>query len=395
MDESVSVRPAVAFRTQLTLGRVDGSSAAAPLTRELFTELRKVEASVSTVPLVWGQGLTAYLEGYAYSCTEQLVSKGMAALILSARPEFGTVKSRDANPLDVTYGVLRGRANDQGGFGLWSSSPQTAEFATVYAAHFLVEARERGQKTPPEIMAALDEWLTRFASTPASNPGGRSAARLCGVPAGTTGNQSNPAIANVEQELTRRYPQQWTTDLAAAYLASTYRLMQRTADADRIVAGRPVGGAEARVGRGNLLRRGGARRTAFVSCWRGIFRPAWKLPRLLSKPSARLSVAIAQPRFRRLTHCSVSTPTPRRRRRRSNSGSPKSPETSRRALTLPSESMPKVSIGRTRPSAILEGRRTRRLLRDQRIRVRSQSAGDRISQGIEIIREFLDAKGTV
>src|SRR5262249_15898374 len=43
------------------------------------------------------------------------------------------------------------------------------------------------------------------------------------------------AISNVEQELTRRYPQAWPTDLAAAYLASTYRLMQRTADADRIV----------------------------------------------------------------------------------------------------------------------------------------------------------------
>ena len=30
-------------------------------------------------------------------------------------------------------------------------------------------------------------------------------------------------------------PQAWPTDLAAAYLASTYRLMQRNDDADRIV----------------------------------------------------------------------------------------------------------------------------------------------------------------
>ena len=90
IEESVSVRPAVAFRTQLTLGRVDGASAVAALTRDMFSEQRKVEAAVSTLPLVWGQGLIAYLDNYPYPCTEQLVSKGMSALLLTSRPEFGT-----------------------------------------------------------------------------------------------------------------------------------------------------------------------------------------------------------------------------------------------------------------------------------------------------------------
>jgi uncharacterized protein YfaS (alpha-2-macroglobulin family) len=239
MEESVSVRPAVAFRTQLTLGRVDGSTAVAALTRDLYSERRKVEASVSTLPLVWGQGLTAYLDNYQYSCTEQLVSKGISALLLTTRPEFGVVKSRDANPLDATYAVLRGRANDQGGFGLWSSSPETAEFATVYAAHFLIEARERGQRVPPEIMTALDDWLTRFALTPASTlADGRLRAYAVYLLV-RQGIKPNAALANVEQELTRRYPQAWTTDLAAAYLASSYALMQRTQDADRIVKNVP------------------------------------------------------------------------------------------------------------------------------------------------------------
>ena len=239
MDESVSVRPAVAFRTQLTLGRVDGTTAVAALTRDLYSERRKVEASVSTLPLVWGQGLTAYLDNYEYSCTEQLVSKGMSALLLTTRPEFGIVKSRDANPLDATYSVLRGRANDQGGFGLWSSTPETAEFATVYAAHFLVEARERGQRVPPEIMTSLDDWLTRFASTPASTlADGRLRAYAVYLLV-RQGIKPNAAIANVEQELTRRYPQAWGTDLAAVYLASSYKVMQRTQDAERIVKNVP------------------------------------------------------------------------------------------------------------------------------------------------------------
>ena len=239
IEESVSVRPAVAYRTQLTLGRVDGSSAVSPLTRELYTEQRKVEAAVSTLPLVWGQGLTAYLDNYAYSCTEQLVSKGLSALVVTARPEFGTVRSRDAQPLDATYAVLRSRSNDQGGFGLWSSSPETAEFPTVYAAHFLIEAKERDQKIPSELLTTLNGWLARFASTPASSlADGRLRAYAVYLLV-RQGLKPTAALSNVEQELSHRYPQAWPTDLAAAYLASAYRLMQRNDEADRIVRNVP------------------------------------------------------------------------------------------------------------------------------------------------------------
>src|SRR6185369_3741438 len=49
----------------------------------------------------------------------------------------------------------------------------------------------------------------------------------------------NAALSNVEQELSHRYTQEWPSDLAAAYLASTYRLMQRNEDADRIIRNVP------------------------------------------------------------------------------------------------------------------------------------------------------------
>ena len=235
-EESVSVRPAVAYRTQLTLGVVKGASAVVPLTRDMYTERRTVEAAISALPLVWGQGLTAYLENYDYSCTEQLVSKGVAGLVLTARPEFGTIRSGDAQPLEAAVSMLRSRQNDQGGFGLWSSSPTTAEFPSVYAAHVLVEAKDRGQRIPTEVLTAVNAWLMRFAATPASSlADGRLRAYAVYILV-RQGIKPDAAISNVEQELTRRYPQTWPTDLAAAYLASTYRLMQRTNDADRIIA---------------------------------------------------------------------------------------------------------------------------------------------------------------
>ena len=239
IEESVSVRPAIAYRTQLTLGRFDGANTTVPLRRDLYPEHRSVEASVSALPLVWGEGLVAYLDSYPYPCTEQLVSKGFAALLLASRPDFGAVKTRDAQPIAGTLSMLQSRENDSGAFGLWSSSPVTAEFPTVYAAHFLLEARDRGQRVPPEMLASLDEWLTRFASTPAPTlADGRLRAYAIYLLA-RQGIKPAAAISNVEQELSHRSADTWSSDLAATYLAATYRLMQRNSDADRLIRNVP------------------------------------------------------------------------------------------------------------------------------------------------------------
>ena len=371
------MRPAVAFRTQLTLGRVDGATAAAPLTRDMYREQRKVEAAISTLPLVWGQGLTAYLDNYAYSCTEQLVSKGMSALIIASRPEFGTVQKPRHQPARATFAVLRGRANDQGGFGLWSSSPKTAEFPTVYAAHFLVEATDRGQKIPPEILASVDDWLTRFASTPASTLADARLRAYAVYLLVRQGIKPNAALANVEQELTRRYPQAWPTDLAAAYLASTYRLMQRNDDADRIIRNVPWSTQKrrSRRRRSTTTRRSTTRSCSI--CWRVISRRA-----LGTTPPAALETLSAAISGNRVQLAVGGLHAARARRLREGRGRHGHARHRgdrqgwrERALTLPAGAMPKVSISRgSGEGAVLPTRPAAGLLPRQRVGLRSQSA---------------------
>jgi uncharacterized protein YfaS (alpha-2-macroglobulin family) len=239
VEESVGIRPASAFRTSLTLGRIDGAETTTPVTRDLYSERRIVEAAISSTPLVWGTGLTTFLDHYEYSCTEQLVSKGLGALLVITRPEFGRVRSAGGPSLEPTFAAIRARLNDQGGLGLWSSTPDTSEFATVYAAHFLIESKDKGQQIPQDVLNAMNGWLTRFAATPASTlEAGRMRAYAVYL-LSRQGIRQVAALSNVEQELTQRYPKAWTTDLAAAYLAATYKLMQRSADADRIVKAVP------------------------------------------------------------------------------------------------------------------------------------------------------------
>jgi len=350
---------------------------------------------VSTLPLVWGQGLTAYLDNYQYSCSEQLVSKGMSALIVTSRPEFGTVKSRDAQPLDITYSVLHSRTNDQGGVGLWSSSPETAEFATVYAAHFLVEAKERGQKIPAELLGTLNGWLARFASTPASTlPDGRLRAYAVYLLV-RQGIKPAAAISNVEQELTRRYPQTWPTDLAAAYLASTYRLMQRTADADRIMRNVPWSPQKRDIGDEIYY-------DAVVHDAQLLYLMARHFPNLVgdAPPVAleTMSVAASGNRASSLSAAYTLLALDAYAKTAAATATLGISEVAKdgreRALTLPSTSMPKVAVSDTASKV-----RFSKSGAPIAYSVLNESGFDRtppaaeITDGLEIFREFLDAKG--
>jgi uncharacterized protein YfaS (alpha-2-macroglobulin family) len=99
-----------------------------------------------------------------------------------------------------------------------------------------LEAKDRSQKVPPALVTSLDDWMARFGSTPAPTlADGRWRAYAVYLLA-RQGIKPTSALANVEQELSHRYQQNWPGDLSAAWLAATYRLMQRNADADRIIA---------------------------------------------------------------------------------------------------------------------------------------------------------------
>ena len=396
VEESVGVRPASAFRTTLTLGRSERDTADVALTRELYTERRKVEAAVSTVPLVWGQGLIAFLSHYDYSCTEQLVSKGLSALMVIARPEFGTIESSSDQSLERTYATLRARMNDDGGLGLWASTPMTAEFATIYGAHFLIEARDRGQKVPPDLLLRVNDWLTRFAATPASTiEDGRLRAYAVYLLA-RQGIRATAALSNVEQELAKRHTQLWPTDLAAAYLASTYRLMQRNDDADRIVKNVPWATQKKDFGDEiyyNLVvhdaqllyllarhfpaRLGGA--------------PPVALETMASSASGNGSSSLTAAYTLLALDAYAKTTATTTTLGISEIGK----DRQERPLTLPDNAIPKVSLAETTAQV----RFSRRGHADAYYVV-AESGFDRnpptaaISQGVEIIREFVDANGT-
>lgn len=233
--EAVSIRPPGPFSTQLTLGRFGGDAKTLELNRQLYLQHRKVHAGIALSPLVWSQGLSDYLHDYGYSCTEQLVSKAIPALV------FGRNNGEaDANmALEQASQILRARQNDDGGFGLWAATLQIEPLTSAYAVHFLIEAKERGIAMPSDMLANANRWLEQQAANGSEGLSGiRSRAYMIYLLT-RQGIVTSGLLASLQQELDGRYREQWRQDLTAAYIGASYQLLQQDALAEKIIKAVP------------------------------------------------------------------------------------------------------------------------------------------------------------
>ncbi|HJU39366.1 MAG TPA: alpha-2-macroglobulin [Tahibacter sp.] len=244
MAVDLSVRPAVAYRTEVAVGNLGRGSAEVKPLRTMFDAYAKREASASYVPLVLARGLASYLDSFPHKCTEQLISAALPAMVFDKRPEFGklVVRGDDARtPADafrVIVAVLRSRQNAEGGFGLWSASPDAVRYVSVYATLFLIEAKERGFVVPQDLVDRANNYVAQLAAdeSDGSLEGLRERAFAIYVLT-RQGKVTTNALASLRQRLNDRYPQQWPTDIAAAHVAATLKLLKEDKEADKLIAG--------------------------------------------------------------------------------------------------------------------------------------------------------------
>ena len=261
----VSVRPASAYRTDLVAGDFDKGSADVKPLRDMHDEFAKREIAASYTPLVLAQGLSAYLADFPHRCTEQLVSQGMPALVFGAHPEYGKIKTAPnasaaeaKDPLQALFAVMHSRQNGEGGFGLWTATPVSERFVSVHAMQFLIEAKERGQRLPGDMLDAGNKYLFQLAGDESDGSLAGLRERAFAIYLLTRqGNVTTNYIAAVTKRLDDNYSadkagyqasqikpyeyfidgnQDWHNNLAAAYLAASLKLLKQDKEADRLMA---------------------------------------------------------------------------------------------------------------------------------------------------------------
>jgi uncharacterized protein YfaS (alpha-2-macroglobulin family) len=237
LSTDVSVRPAVPRYAATTIGSFKGSSEVA-VKRNLYGEFRTLEAGVSALPLVMADGLANYLANFSHLCTEQLVSQAVPALILEKRPEFGkagSAKLQVARSFDDAMRVLRTHQNAEGGFGMWTATVQSDEFASVYAVHLLLEARERGENVPADMLQLGLAYIRQLAASPSTELPGLRVRAYAAYLLTRQMTVTTPILASIRESLEKKYPKQWQLDPAAAYLASAYQLQKQERQASELM----------------------------------------------------------------------------------------------------------------------------------------------------------------
>ena len=242
----VSIRPAAAYRAQIDIARVAPNSKKAVLSlRNMYDQESQRQASISTVPLVLSRGLSDWLEKYSNYCSEQLTSMAIPRLVMARLSVAPTIARQapqaatgDRDPLLAQIDVLRSRQNAQGGFGLWTQTPESEPFVSAYVMHLLLEARDRGVAVSPDMISAGNNYLQLLARQEGDSSRAGLRQRAYAVYLLTRqGNVTTNSLAAVQKRLQDAYPNDWKNDLAAGWLAASYKMLKQDKQADDLIAG--------------------------------------------------------------------------------------------------------------------------------------------------------------
>ena len=115
-----------------------------------------------------------FLNNYPYACLEQTISGAWPFLILpDAVAELDPLLTTDSALQERINGAIARIQSMQlydGSFSMWPGSNATFAWGSVYAAHFLLNARNAGINFPEEMFTGVINWMRDFlASMPAFN----------------------------------------------------------------------------------------------------------------------------------------------------------------------------------------------------------------------------------
>lgn len=244
---SLAVRPAAAYQSTIVTAFADARSVTVKPPRQLYPDLRTMEVSVAKLPHGVGRGLGHYLAEYPYDCTEQLVSKSIAALVATRNPELHVGAGDAVGALTRRVAQLRGRQLGSGAFRYWpaaafggddaSAKDLTNRFTTLYAVHLLFELDADNGRTPlastldmrQRALYAVREFLKQPISTlPEAHLYAYATYLLT-----RNGEVTSNYLANLLEYLGGQEDADWQQSVTATFIAATHQLLKQGKAAEK------------------------------------------------------------------------------------------------------------------------------------------------------------------
>ncbi len=236
LQESVSIRPAVPYRAQVDSGATRAAESEIPVDRRMHQAFRSLEAAATFLPSGMSFGLKKYLDAYPYGCTEQIVSRAFAVLALHRLSDFGISKLEAQESFNQAHRVLRFRQNQDGEFGLWAANSDVLSFISVYAMHYLTEARAAGW---PVERGMFDGGLSALKLIAGRDPGDDGFAQLTtayAIYVLTANGVVTTSYLNTLRD-SKKLAQRWRDGPIAAFLGAAYALLKQKGEARSLLSG--------------------------------------------------------------------------------------------------------------------------------------------------------------
>jgi uncharacterized protein YfaS (alpha-2-macroglobulin family) len=233
----MSVRPAIPYQVTLQSGAISNRSVELNIDRRVYEEFHTREVALSYLPLGMAKGLSFYLDNYPYGCTEQLLSAAFPFLYPQLFKEFGYTRAQAEEGIDRITGIIQARMKSDGSVGMWTSHSDADPMITIYAAQFLTEARNAGYYVPQGL---LDRMLQALRDIGASQAGENSGLynlsnRSYAIYVLTLNEMvTTPLLESLKRDIDR-YNKDAETEIPGLYLAGSYALLQKSADANSIL----------------------------------------------------------------------------------------------------------------------------------------------------------------
>jgi uncharacterized protein YfaS (alpha-2-macroglobulin family) len=229
----MSVRPAVPYRVSLYSGAIKNKSAEVGIDRNLYEEFHTREVSLSYLPMGMARGLSFFLNNFPYGCSEQLTSAVFPFLYPQLFKELGYTKTQSDEGINRVIGILQARMKENGNIGMCTSRSYDDPYITVYAAHFLTEARNAGYYVPSAMMEKIRQACRNIASGSGSNYYTLSTRSYAIYVLTLNEIVTTQLIESLKKDMGKNAEAE--TGLTGLYLAGSYALLQKTSDANALL----------------------------------------------------------------------------------------------------------------------------------------------------------------
>jgi uncharacterized repeat protein (TIGR01451 family) len=156
--------------------------------------------------------------------------------------DFGLSKREVLTQMEHTFEMLRRRQNDHGAFGYWAADGSGGiDFVSVYAMHFLIEAKAASFTPPPGL---LQNGLKHLQEIVIVEPTSLREARIQAYAIyllTREGVITTNYILNLRDTLEKRWRKEWRGDLTAVYLAGANASLKNSDEAQKLMRGYRIG----------------------------------------------------------------------------------------------------------------------------------------------------------